>query len=190
MRLKCKGFIHELSPEETSMERGKQVTEGELSQVRLHLKPKSFRGNAGAQARRGSLASILPQSHWLKTSRSGRNCGVEGESMKEEHQLLTDGNESETSTSSATGRYRHTCRYRHISEMWRVQFQTIARERIQQQSKSHKFFCFPVHIKVIFTLSVQFSSVTPSGLILCDPMDCRTPGLPVPHQLPEFTHVH
>ena len=110
--------------------------------------------------------------------------------MKEEHQLLTDGNESETSTSSATGRYRHTCRYRHILEMWRVQFQTIARERIQQQSKSHKFFCFPVHIKVIFTLSVQFSSVTPSGLILCDPMDCRTSGLPVPHQLPEFTHVH
>ena len=110
--------------------------------------------------------------------------------MKEEHRLLTEGDESETSTSSATGRYRHTCRYRHTSEMWWVQFQTIARERIQQQSESHKFFCFPVHIKVIFTLSVQFSSVTQSCLTLCDPMDCRTPGLPVPHQLPEFTHVH
>ena len=35
-------------------------------------------------------------------------------------------------------------------------------------------------------------SVTQSCLILCDPMDCSTPGLPVHHQLPEFaqTHVH
>jgi len=24
----------------------------------------------------------------------------------------------------------------------------------------------------------------------CDPMDCSTPGLPVPHQLPEFAQVH
>ena len=29
-------------------------------------------------------------------------------------------------------------------------------------------------------------------LILCDPMDCSTPGLPAHHQLPELaqTHVH
>ena len=31
--------------------------------------------------------------------------------------------------------------------------------------------------------SVQFSSVTQSCLILCDPMNCSTPGLPVHHQL-------
>ena len=38
----------------------------------------------------------------------------------------------------------------------------------------------------------QFSSVVQSCLILCDPMDCSTPGLPVHHQLLEFiqTHVH
>ena len=38
----------------------------------------------------------------------------------------------------------------------------------------------------------QFSSVTQSCPTLCDPMDCSTPGLPVHHQLPEFsqTHVH
>ena len=29
--------------------------------------------------------------------------------------------------------------------------------------------------------SVQFSSVAQSGLTLCDPMNCRTPGLPVHH---------
>jgi len=36
----------------------------------------------------------------------------------------------------------------------------------------------------------QFSSVTQSCLTLCDPMDCSTPGLPVYHQLPEFTQTH
>ena len=36
----------------------------------------------------------------------------------------------------------------------------------------------------------QFSSVTQSCLTLCDPMDCSTPGFPVHHQLPEFTHTH
>ena len=41
-------------------------------------------------------------------------------------------------------------------------------------------------------MDIQFSSVTQLGLTLCDPMDCRTPGLPVHHQLPELiqTHVH
>ena len=36
----------------------------------------------------------------------------------------------------------------------------------------------------------QFSSVTQSYLTLCDPMNCSTPGLPVHHQLPEFTQTH
>ena len=39
-------------------------------------------------------------------------------------------------------------------------------------------------------LSVQFSSVTQSCLTLWGPMDCSTPGLPVHHQLPEFTQTH
>ena len=38
--------------------------------------------------------------------------------------------------------------------------------------------------------SVQFSSVAQSCLSLCDPMNCSTPGLPVHHQLPEFTQTH
>ena len=37
---------------------------------------------------------------------------------------------------------------------------------------------------------VQFSSVAQSCLTLCDPMHCSTPGLPVYHQLPEFTQIH
>ena len=38
--------------------------------------------------------------------------------------------------------------------------------------------------------SVQFSSVAQSCPTLCDPMDCRTTGLPVNHQLPEFTQTY
>ena len=38
--------------------------------------------------------------------------------------------------------------------------------------------------------SVQFSSVTQSCPTLCDPMNRSTPGLPVHHQLPEFTQTH
>ena len=38
--------------------------------------------------------------------------------------------------------------------------------------------------------SVQFSSVTQSCPTLCDPMNHSTPGLPVHHQLQEFTQTH
>ena len=37
--------------------------------------------------------------------------------------------------------------------------------------------------------SVQFSSVAQSCPTLCDPMNLRTPGLPVHHQLQEFTQT-
>ena len=37
------------------------------------------------------------------------------------------------------------------------------------------------------TLSIQFSSVTQSCPTLCDPMNHSMPGLPVHHQLLEFT---
>ena len=45
------------------------------------------------------------------------------------------------------------------------------------------FFMFQLAI-------IQFSSVTQSCLTLCNPMDCSTSGLPVHHQLPEFTQTH
>ena len=46
------------------------------------------------------------------------------------------------------------------------------------------FFYFFFHIVV------QSSSVTQSCPTLCDPMNHSTPGLPVHHQLPEFTQTH
>ena len=39
-------------------------------------------------------------------------------------------------------------------------------------------------------IPVQFSSVTQSCPTLCDSLDCSTPGLPVHHQLLEFTQTH
>ena len=36
----------------------------------------------------------------------------------------------------------------------------------------------------------QFSSVAQLCLTLCDPMNHSMPGLPVHHQLPEFTQTH
>ena len=40
------------------------------------------------------------------------------------------------------------------------------------------------------TPSDHIRSVAQSCLTLCDPMNRSTPGLPVHHQLPEFTHTH
>ena len=53
----------------------------------------------------------------------------------------------------------------------------------------------PINIYIIMTLlyydnidhSVKFTQSCPT---LCAPMDCSTPGLPVHHQLPEFTQIH
>ena len=42
---------------------------------------------------------------------------------------------------------------------------------------------------ILIDPSVQFSSVAQSCPTLCDRMDYSTPGLPVHHQLPEFTKI-
>ena len=49
---------------------------------------------------------------------------------------------------------------------------------------------WPQKLKQEFPTMVQFSSVAQSCLTLCDPMNRSTPGLPVHHQLPEFTQTH
>ena len=43
---------------------------------------------------------------------------------------------------------------------------------------------------LILILPIQFSSVTQLCPTLCDPMDSSMPGLPVYHQLLEFTQTH
>ena len=41
-----------------------------------------------------------------------------------------------------------------------------------------------------FRLTQSVSSVTHTCLTLCDPMDCSTQGLPVHHQILDFTQIH
>ena len=48
-------------------------------------------------------------------------------------------------------------------------------------------YCHPGYLTFMY---VQFSSVTQSYLTHCDPMNHSMPGLPVHHQLPEFTQTH
>ena len=43
---------------------------------------------------------------------------------------------------------------------------------------------------VIYYVSVQFSSVAQLCPTLCNPVNRSMPGLPVHHQLPEFTQTH
>ena len=45
-------------------------------------------------------------------------------------------------------------------------------------------YCF----SILFV--VHFSLVAQSCPTLCDPMNCSTPGLPVHHQIPQFTQTH
>ena len=56
------------------------------------------------------------------------------------------------------------------------------------------FICISMHWRFICVSlwldSVQFSSVVQLCPTLCDPMNCSMPGLPVHHQLPEFTQTH
>ena len=63
------------------------------------------------------------------------------------------------------------------------------------RSWSLSYVTCPPQIKDISALgflacSVQFSAITHSCPTLCDPMNRSTPGLPVHHQLPEFTQTH
>ena len=54
----------------------------------------------------------------------------------------------------------------------------------------HRFISLSFLWSRIFLEGLQFSSVAQSCPTLCDPMDHSTPGLPVHHQLPEFTQTH
>ena len=59
-----------------------------------------------------------------------------------------------------------------------------------QRSSSLTLFKTPNWFFFPSTQSLQFSSVTQSYSTLCDPMNRSRPGLPVQHQLPEFTQTH
>ena len=59
------------------------------------------------------------------------------------------------------------------------------RDKSEQKEKQREKSIFGEYI--FFN---QFSSVSQSCLTLCNPMNCSMQGLPVRHQLPEFTQTH
>ena len=68
---------------------------------------------------------------------------------------------------------------------------------LQHHSLKHQFFSTQpslwsnsyIHTRLLEKPSVQFSSIVQSRPTLCDPMNHSTPGLPVHHQLPEFSQT-
>ena len=81
----------------------------------------------------------------------------------------------------------HSQKYKHgLYEGWRV----LMRLSCSTQCYFRHFIanhCENVPAFNFFSLSV--SSVAQSCLTLCNPMDCSMPGLPVHHQLLEFTQT-
>jgi len=84
-------------------------------------------------------------------------------------------------------------------EMWRIGLfapwhreSSRARNRTRVLCSGRQILIQCATREVHRSLSVQFHSVAQSCPTLYDPMDCSTPGLPVHHQLPEFsqTHIH
>ena len=67
---------------------------------------------------------------------------------------------------------------------------TIARTQKQPRCPSTDEQIKKLWYTYTMEYSVQFSSVAQSCPTLCKPMNHSTPGLPVHHQLPEFTQTH
>ena len=119
---------------------------------------------SGLQRKRGMGEDHLPSHSWVDVTLP---LSVSGEGV-----FLSL--HSQSRTGMAPWKNHFTSQYSKAFSVWNVTF--------------HKMFCmYPESIS-----SVQFSSVTQLCPTLCDPMNCSTPGLPVHHQLLEFTptHVH
>ena len=62
--------------------------------------------------------------------------------------------------------------------------------KVKEESKKAGLKLNIQKMKIMASSPIQFSSVAQSCPTLCDPMNRSTPGLPVHHQLPEFTQTH
>ena len=91
--------------------------------------------------------------------------------------------------------------YETLLPFWRIQllfkssqlcpwWHQIYTNDLSLNSEYEREFEFFLSINIRQLFSVQFNSVAQSCPTLCDPMNCSTPGLPVHHQLPEFTQIH
>ena len=64
-----------------------------------------------------------------------------------------------------------------------IDLETFLLSAVSQAEKDKYYVIYEIY-------TYQFSSVTQSCLILCDPMDCSMLGFPVHHQLPKPTQIH
>ena len=75
-----------------------------------------------------------------------------------------------------------------------IEKDTMAAERFggtDGEFTFEQYYCtYDSSISIGVDLCHSLSSVAQSCPTLCDPMNCSTPGLPVHHQLPEFTQTH
>ena len=67
---------------------------------------------------------------------------------------------------------------------------SFSRGSLQTEPQGKPFFSWQCPIIVSICTKFQIRSVAQSCPTLCDPMNRSMPGLPVPHQLPEFTETH
>ena len=79
-------------------------------------------------------------------------------------------------------------RKRKISVFLQAYISCLPQAKYSAYSHPSAFLCTLYHYETHFS-SVQFSSVAQSCPTLCDPTNRSTPGLPVHHQLPEFTQT-
>ena len=93
------------------------------------------------------------------------------------------------STSQSIKRIENTYRASLVAQWWKIhlsmretQVQSLVWEDLtcRRATKLMHHNCWPCTL----------SSVAQSCPILCDPLDCSMPGLPVHHQLLEFTQTH
>ena len=81
-------------------------------------------------------------------------------------------------------------------EAWRDTVHGVEKSWIQLSEQQLALFFFFFYWSIVdlqccyLLLSVQFSSVAQLCPTLCDSINHSTPGLPVHHQLPEFTQIH
>ena len=84
----------------------------------------------------------------------------------------------------------YDCHICHSNDVWSLIRQFRWKCYRQHERSLIKVRDAEVRQKHIHLSSVQFSSVAQSCPTLCDPMNRSMPGLPVHHQLPEFTQTH
>ena len=116
----------------------------------------------------------------------------------QEMQVLSQGQEDPLEEGMASHSSIHTWRIPWMEEpggLWSMQWQRVGHDWNTLATYSRAPFesggLIDFNLKLGFLVcSVQFSSVGQSCPTLCDPMNHSTPGLPVHHQLPEFTHAH